>query len=106
MPRIRRNDRMTNQASIHQLRLYVAGDAQNSLEALANLREICSRYLGGACEIDVVDVFLHPERAMRDGIFMTPALVKLFPGAIRTVIGTLSDTQTVLQALELPTLRP
>ena len=106
MPRIRRTDRMTNQPPNHKLRLYVAGDAQNSLEALANLREICDKYLGSACDIEVVDVFLQPERAMRDGVFMTPTLVKLSPGATRTVIGTLSHTETVLQALELPMQRP
>ena len=97
---------MTTVHPIHHLRLYIAGDAQNSLEALANLREICDCHLGGACETEVVDVFLQPERAMRDGIFMTPTLVKLSPGVPRTVIGTLSDTQTVLQALELPARRP
>jgi circadian clock protein KaiB len=102
MPRTRRNDRMTSEHPIHQLRLYVAGDAQNSLEARANLREICDKHLGGACELEVVDVFVQPERAMRDGIFMTPTLLKLSPGAPRTVVGTLSDIQTVLQALELP----
>ena len=97
---------MTDAHPIHQLRLYVAGDAQNSLEALANLREICDKHLGGACTIDVVDVFLHPARALQDGIFMTPTLVKLWPGVPRTVVGTLSDIETVLQALELPVLRP
>ena len=97
---------MTDDHPNHQLRLYVAGDAQNSLEAMANLREICGKHLGGACEIEVVDVFLQPARAMRDGIFMTPTLVKLSPGVPRTVVGTLSDTETVLQALELPTRRP
>ena len=97
---------MTNEHPNHRLRLYVAGDAQNSLEAMANLREICDRHLGGACEIEVVDVFLQPARALEDGIFMTPTLVKLSPGMPRTVIGTLSDIDTVLQALELPTQRP
>lgn len=97
---------MTVDHTNHQLRLYVAGDAQNSLEAMANLREICDRHLGGTCDIEIVDVFLQPARAMEDGIFMTPTLVKLFPGVPRTVVGTLSDTVTVLQALELPMQRP
>ena len=97
---------MTNEYPGHRLRLYVAGDAQNSLEALANLREICDKHLGGACDIEVVDVFLQPARALQDGIFMTPTLVKFSPGVLRTVVGTLSDTGTVLQALELPARRP
>ena len=96
---------MTTGHPTHHLRLYIAGDAQNSREAMANLREICDKHLGGACTIDIVDVFQLPARAMEDGIFMTPTLVKLSPGVPRTVVGTLSDLRTVLHALELPTLR-
>jgi circadian clock protein KaiB len=50
----------------------------------------------------VVDVFSEPERAAADGIFMTPTLVRLTPMPVRKVIGTLSDTTTLMQALNLP----
>ena len=92
---------MNARDAVHQFRLYIAGHAHNSVEALANLRKICGDYLPGQYEIEIVDVFVHPARAMRDGIFMTPTLVKLAPGVPRTIVGTLSHTQTVLQALEL-----
>jgi circadian clock protein KaiB len=84
-----------------KFRLYVAGDAQNSLDAIANLTAICRKYLPGRYDIEVMDVFLEPLRALADGIFMTPTLVKLAPAPVRRIIGTLSKTQLVLQAIGL-----
>ena len=62
-----------------KFRLYVAGDAQNSVDAIANLSALCRKYLPGRYDIEVLDVFLQPARALTDGIFMTPTLVKLAP---------------------------
>jgi circadian clock protein KaiB len=84
-----------------RFRLYVAGDAQNSVDAIANLTAICRKYLPGLYDIEVMDVFLEPARALTDGIFMTPTLVKLAPAPMRRIIGNLSRTALVLQALGL-----
>jgi circadian clock protein KaiB len=84
-----------------KFRLYVAGDAQNSVDAIANLTAICRKYLPGRYDIEVLDVFLEPARALIDGIFMTPTLVKLAPAPMRRIIGNLSRTGLVLQALGL-----
>jgi circadian clock protein KaiB len=95
-----------SQPALYRFRIYVAGDAQNSVEALGNLHEICARLLPDRHEIEVVDVFQEPKRALADGVFMTPALVKLSPAPSRKIIGTLSQTKTVLLALGLPTVSP
>ncbi|MBC7415776.1 MAG: circadian clock protein KaiB [Herminiimonas sp.] len=89
---------------IYQFRLYVAGEAMNATLAIANLSEICRTHLPGRHVIDVVDIFREPKRALADGIFMTPTLVKLSPAPIRKIVGTLSQTQTVLLALGLADL--
>ena len=89
---------------IFKFRLYVAGDAGNSAQAVTKLNALCRTHLPDRHEIDVVDVFREPKRALEDGIFMTPTLVKLAPSPIRRIVGTLSQTQTVLQALGLETL--
>lgn len=81
--------------------LYVAGDTQNSASAVANLTALCAAHLPDRHEIEIVDVFREPKRALADGIFMTPTLVKLAPSPSRKIIGTLSETRTVLQALGL-----
>ncbi len=84
-----------------KFRLYIAGEAMNSTQALANLRALCQAYLADRSEIEVVDVFREPKRALADGIFMTPTLLKLAPAPIRRIVGTLSQSQPVLQALGL-----
>ena len=86
---------------VFKFQLYVAGDAQNSVDAIANLTTICRKYLPGLYDIEVMDVFLEPARALTDGIFMTPTLVKLAPAPMRRIIGNLSRTSLVLQALGL-----
>lgn len=87
-----------------KFRLYVAGDAQNSAQAVANLTALCHTYLLDRHDIEVVDVFREPKRALADGILMTPTLVKLSPSPVRRIVGTLSQTQPVLQALGLETV--
>jgi circadian clock protein KaiB len=89
---------------MYKFRLYVAGDAPNSTQAMANLTALCRIHLPDQHEIDIVDVFREPKRALDDGIFMTPTLVKLAPSPGRRIVGTLSQTQTVLQALGLESI--
>jgi circadian clock protein KaiB len=93
-----------NRPPLFKFRLYVAGDAQNAALALANIRALCQAHLPGRHEIEVVDVFRQPRRALTDGVFMTPTLVRLLPSPVRRVVGTLSHTDTVLRALGLSAL--
>ena len=89
------------QAVLYKFRLYVAGNALNSAEEVANLAALCREHLPDRHEIEIVDVFLEPKRALEDGIFMSPTLVKVAPLPARRVVGTLSQMQPVLLALEL-----
>ncbi|MEO7010219.1 MAG: circadian clock KaiB family protein [Caldimonas sp.] len=93
-----------NALALYKFRLYVAGDAENSLAAIANLRDICDRLLPARNQIELIDVLLEPMRALADGVFMTPMLVKLTPLPVRKIIGSLSNRMTVLQTLDLPAL--
>ena len=83
------------------MRLYVAGRAPNSVKAIANLTAICRQYLKGAYRLEIVDVCEHPQRALTDGVLVTPSLTKASPAPAAKVIGNLSDTGTVLAALGL-----
>jgi circadian clock protein KaiB len=90
------------QQGMFRFRLYVADDARNSAQALVNLTALCRAHLPDRHSIEVVDVFRHSKRALTDGIFMTPTLLKLAPLPARRIVGTLQDTEIVLQALGLP----
>lgn len=90
-----------NPHALFKFRLYVAGETQNSVQAVANLGALCRRHLPGRHEIEIVDVLREPKRALTDGIFMTPTLVKLVPSPVRKIVGTLAQTDSVLLALGL-----
>lgn len=82
--------------TLFKFRLYVVGDTPNSALALANLAALCRTHLPHPHQIEVVDLLLEPKRALADGVFMTPTLIKLAPAPSRRIVGTLSQTQTVL----------
>ena len=82
-------------------RLFVTGNATNSLQAIANLTELCEKHLPGRHEIEIVDVLLDPMRAFNEGIFMTPVLISLSPYPGHRIVGTLSNSEPVLQILGL-----
>ena len=90
-----------SQRGIFRFRLYVAGEAPNSTLAIANLAAFCRAYLLDRYEIEIVDVFKEPKRALAEGIFMTPTLVVLTPSPERRIVGTLSHAPTLLLSLGL-----
>jgi circadian clock protein KaiB len=82
--------------NIFKFRLYIAGDTQNSIMALANLSALCELRLPKHHKIEVVDVLREPKRALAEGIFMTPTLVKLAPSPVQKIVGTLEGLDRVM----------
>jgi circadian clock protein KaiB len=87
-------------AAAIRLRLYIARSTPNSVRAEQNL----SAVLGGlkavlaAPELEIIDVFLQPKRALIDGVVVTPTLLG-FAGEQRIVlIGDLADQIQVQHA--------
>jgi circadian clock protein KaiB len=91
---------MTDKA-VYRFRLYISGDTPNSAHALANLTVLCDKELRGRHEIEVVDVFREPGRALSESVLMTPTLLKLSPGPVQRIVGTLAGLQTVVLTLGL-----
>ena len=81
------------------LRLYVAGTAPNSLHAIRNLKAICDGYEPGSFDLEIVDLLVHPARALDDGVIVTPTLIKVSPLPAQKIIGTLHDAAQVLLSL-------
>jgi circadian clock protein KaiB len=84
-----------------KFRLFIAGNAQNSAQALANLNALCTTYLPGRHHIQVVDVYREPKLALAEHVIMTPTLVRLSPLPVIRVVGTLGQFTPILQALGL-----
>jgi circadian clock protein KaiB len=82
-----------------RVRLYVAGDGPNSMAAVANLKAVLARRPEGTVDLEIIDVVADPERALRDGIFVTPMLVRLAPTPERRVLGNLQNRRILLDAL-------
>ncbi len=82
-------------------RLYIAGDTQNSAQAVANLTALCKLHLSTCHEIEFIDVLREPERALADGVFMTPTLVRVAPIPPQKIVGTLNRKQPLLRAMGL-----
>jgi circadian clock protein KaiB len=97
------NDRVSGKGSgeaVH-LRLYVAGNAPNSMAARNNLAALLASCDPGAYVLEVIDCLVEPARTLQDGIVVTPTLLKLDPQPRATVIGTLSDREDLRSALGL-----
>lgn len=94
-----------DEAGVLTLRLYVAGEAPNSVEARANLTAMLESCEGTRYQLEVIDFLHDPKRAFADGVVVTPTLVKLAPPPVRRIIGTLRETLTVLTALGIGTAR-
>jgi circadian clock protein KaiB len=93
------DDPITVATVVVVLRLYVADSAPNSARAIANLAAICKEHLGDQFELEIIDVLEYPQRALADGIIVTPSLTKISPSPLARIVGNLSDTNSVLHAL-------
>lgn len=83
------------------LRLYVTGTTARSVEAIANIKEICEKHLQGRYQLEIVDLYEHPERASHDQVVAIPTLVKELPKPLRRFIGDLSARDKILAGLDL-----
>lgn len=85
-----------------RLRLYVAGDAPNSLAALGNLRAALAALPADHVDLEIIDVLKHPERGLHDNVLMTPMLVRQAPHPERRILGNLSGAGALRSVLAIP----
>ena len=87
--------------SAYQLVLYIAGATPRSLEAFANLKNICDEHLKGRYSIKVVDLITNPKLAKGDQIIAIPTLVRRLPTPLKKIIGDLSNKEKILVGLNI-----
>ncbi len=83
------------------LRLYVTGMTPRSTEAFASIKAICEDRLQGRYELEVIDIYQHPQLAIDEQIIAVPTLVKKLPAPLRRLVGDLSNEDRVLLGLDL-----
>jgi circadian clock protein KaiB len=92
---------LKTQADRFRFRLYVTGNAHNSLQAIANLANLCDLHLAGCHDVEIVDLSREPERALKDEVYLTPTLVKLTPEPRSQLVGSLNNVNLLLDMLAL-----
>jgi len=88
-------------AEHYRLRLFVTGTTPRSARAIQNIRAICEDHLHDRYDLEVIDIYQHPEHVKAEQIVVTPTLVKQFPLPVRKLIGDLSDRDRVLVGLDI-----
>ncbi len=81
------------------LRLYIAGHAPNSVLAMKNAQAICDEHFASRYKLEIIDLLQDPERALADGIIVTPTLLKVKPLPAQKILGNLADKGQVVLAL-------
>jgi circadian clock protein KaiB len=81
------------------LRLFVSGNTPRSTRAIHNARLLCDRYLRDRYSLEVIDIYHNPRAAKEAQIIAVPTLIKLQPAPRRLLIGDLSDSAKLRQAL-------
>ena len=95
----------TRQQDKYKLHLYITGSTSRSILAITNLKKICKEYLEGRYELEVIDLFQHPELAKDEQIIAAPTLIKKLPLPFRRIIGDMSNKEKVLLGLDLKELK-
>jgi circadian clock protein KaiB len=84
-----------------ELRLYVAGNAPNSVQARRNLNALLAQCEPDSYQLEVIDCLIDPLRTLEDGIIVTPTLLRVEPKPEARVIGTLGDQDNLRAAMGL-----
>ena len=85
----------------YNMKLYISGASPNSVRAIANLKNICEKYLSVGYDLEIIDVYQQPSKATSEQVIGLPMLIKYFPLPIKRLFGDLSDTGKVLKGLGL-----
>lgn len=86
------------QDGLHLL-LFVAANSPDSAIAIANLAALFPSDERSGVQIEIVDVERDPDRAIREGIMVTPTLIKVLPRPTCRILGNLKNRSALLQLL-------
>lgn len=94
MPLLRRSKHHPNQLD---LRLFVAGSGIRSLRTIDSVKRACEKHMPGRYLLSIVDVYLHPEDAVKNQVVAVPTLIRKHPEPVRMFVGEI-QTPAVLDS--------
>jgi circadian clock protein KaiB len=83
------------------LKLYVSGTTARSSLAIENIRIFCEEHLKERYELEVIDIYKHPEALQEYQVVAVPTLIKLLPPPLRKLIGDMSNEEKILIGLDI-----
>ena len=66
-----------------------------------DVKTFCEENLKGRYELQVVDIYRHPELAREKQIIAAPTLIKTLPLPLKRLIGNMANKDKVLVGLEV-----
>lgn len=100
-PRFERLLKHASAIEHYSLRLYITGTSVLSNRAVTAIRDLCEELLPGKYDLEVVDIYQQPVKAMDAQIIATPTLVKRLPKPLKRFVGNLADREKVISGLDL-----
>src|SRR5690242_20925351 len=73
------------------VKLFVAGYTPASMAAIKNWKVLEAEYFPPGSKVEIIDLVENPEAGRREHVLAIPTLVRLKPGPLRRIIGSLND---------------
>jgi circadian clock protein KaiB len=86
---------------IYDLILFVTGMSIGSVKAIANIKDICEKYLTGRYNLEIIDINRFPDSMFENDIIASPTLIKKSPSPVKKLLGDLSNRSKVLHVLSI-----
>ena len=80
-------------------KLFLIGHAANGKRAVHNFHRVADVYLKNRFSLEVIDILENPEMTITERIMATPALVQVYPGPKKKIIGDLSKSDRFMSWL-------
>jgi circadian clock protein KaiB len=85
----------------YNLLLFVTGMSVGSVKAIANIKDICDKYLEGRYNLEIIDIHKYPHTMFENDIIASPTLIKKSPAPVKKLLGDLSNRTKVLHTLSI-----
>jgi circadian clock protein KaiB len=73
-----------------------------SMQAIERVTQFCETYFKNMFELDIIDIYKHPQLAVERGIVCSPSLIKQYPQPRKVIIGDFSRVDNLMRTLGVP----